>query len=127
MPDRNGYIGRAPSDSAVQVARQSYTASGITTDFTFSSGYTPGYFDIYINGVKMIEGSDYTSSDGSTFSILNGGASDGDALEAVAFKAFNAASVTNCIRPNCFWRSDSTWFCILCWIRNISWFCKNSI
>ena len=95
MPDRNGYIGRAPSDSSVTVARQSYTASGITTDFTFSSGYTPGYFDIYINGVKMIEGSDYTSSDGSTFSILNGGASDGDALEAVAFKAFNAAAVTN--------------------------------
>ena len=90
MPDRNGYIGRAPSDSSVTVARQSYTASGITTDFTFSSGYTPGYFDIYINGVKMIEGSDYTSSDGSTFSILNGGAADGDAIEAVAFKAFNA-------------------------------------
>ena len=95
MPDRNGYIGRAPSDSSVQVARQSFTASGITTDFTFSSGYTPGYFDIYINGVKMIEGSDYTSSDGSTFSILNGGASDGDVLEAVAYKAFNAATVTN--------------------------------
>ena len=95
MPDRNGYIGRAPSDSSVTVARQSYTASGITTDFTFSSGYVPGYFDIYINGVKMIEGSDYTSSDGSTFSILNGGASDGDAIEAVAFKAFNAATVTN--------------------------------
>jgi|LXNH01.1.fsa_nt_gb hypothetical protein len=93
MPDRNGYIGRAPSDSSVTVARQSYTASGITTDFTFSSGYTPGYFDIYINGVKMIEGSDYTSSDGSTFSILNGGASDGDALEAVAFKAFNAVAI----------------------------------
>ena len=95
MPDRNGYIGRAPSDSSVTVARQSYTASGITTDFTFSSGYVPGYFDIYINGVKLIEGSDYTSSDGSTFSILNGGASDGDALEAVAYKAFNAAAVTN--------------------------------
>ena len=95
MPDRNGYIGRAPSDSSVQVARQSFTASGITTDFTFSSGYTPGYFDIYINGVKMIEGSDYASSDGSTFSILNGGASDGDVLEAVAYKAFNAATVTN--------------------------------
>ena len=95
MPDRNGYIGRAPSDSSVTVARQSYTASGITTDFTFSSGYTPGYFDIYINGVKMIEGSDYTSSDGSTFSILNGGASDGDALEAVAYKAFNASAVSS--------------------------------
>ena len=95
MADRNGYIGRAPGDSAVTIARQSYTASGITTDFTFNSGYTVGYFDIYINGVKMIEGSDYTSSDGSTFSILNGGAADGDALEAIAYKAFNAANVNN--------------------------------
>ena len=100
MPDRNGYIGRAPSDSSVQVARQSFTASGITTDFTFSSGYTPGYFDIYINGVKMIEGSDYTSSDGSTFSILNGGASDGDVLEAVAYKAFNAAATVADVTGN---------------------------
>ena len=95
MADRNGYIGRAPSDSAVTIARQSYTASGITTDFTFASGYTVGYFDVYINGVKMIEGSDYTSSDGSTFSILNGGAADGDALEAIAYKAFNATNVDN--------------------------------
>jgi hypothetical protein len=95
MPDRNGYIGRAPSDSAVSVARQNYTSSGIATDFTFNSGYVPGYFDLYINGVKMIEGSDFTSSDGSTFSVLNGGTADGDALEAVAYKAFNAATVTN--------------------------------
>ena len=43
----------------------------------------------------MIEGSDYTSSDGSTFTILNGGAADGDALEAIAYKAFNATSVNN--------------------------------
>ena len=93
MPDRNGYIGRAPSDSAVTVARQSFNVSGVTTDFTFSSGYVPGYFDIYINGVKMIEGSDYTSSDSSTFHILNGGADDGDVIEAVAYKAFNASSL----------------------------------
>ena len=95
MADRNGYIGRAPGDSAVTIARQSYTASGITTDFTFTTGYTVGYFDVYINGVKMIEGSDYTSSDASTFSILNGGAADGDSLEAVAFKAFSVGNVNN--------------------------------
>jgi hypothetical protein len=95
MADRNGYIGRAPADSAVQVARQTFSPTGVTTDFTFSSGYVPGYFDIYINGVKMIEGSDYTSTDGSTFSILNGGAQNGDVLEGIAYKAFNAATVTN--------------------------------
>ena len=43
----------------------------------------------------MIEGSDYTSSDGSTFAVLGGGATNGDVIEAVAYKAFNAASVSN--------------------------------
>jgi hypothetical protein len=94
MPDRNGYIGRAPSDSSVTVARQTFSPSGVTTDFTFASGYVPGYFDLFINGVKMIEGSDYTSTDGSTFSVLNGGATNGDVLEGVAYKAFNAATAT---------------------------------
>ena len=95
MADRNGYIGRAPADSAVTVARQTFSPTGVTTDFTFASGYVPGYFDIFINGVKMIEGSDYTSTDGSTFSVLNGGATNGDVIEGVAYKAFNAAAVTS--------------------------------
>ena len=94
MADRNGYIGRAPSDSAVTVARQTFSPTGVTTNFTFASGYVAGYFDIFINGVKMIEGSDYTSTDGSTFVILNGGATSGDVIEGVAYKAFNAATAT---------------------------------
>ena len=94
MADRNGYIGRAPSDSSVTVARQTFSPTGVTTDFTFASGYTSGYFDVFINGVKMIEGSDYTSTDGSTFSILNGGAVSGDVIEGVAYKAFNAATAS---------------------------------
>ena len=40
----------------------------------------------------MVEGSDYVSSNGSTFSVLNGGAVVGDVLEGIAYKAFNAAS-----------------------------------
>ena len=95
MPDRNGYIGRAPSDSAVTVARQTFTPTGVTTDFTFAAGYVPGYFDVYINGAKQIEASDYTSTDGSTFSILNGGVTTGDVIEGIAYKAFNAAAVTS--------------------------------
>ena len=94
MADRSGYIGRAPGDSSVTVARQTFSPTGVTTDFTFASGYVAGYFDIFINGVKMIEGSDYTSTDGSTFSILNGGAVSGDVIEGVAYKAFNAATAT---------------------------------
>ena len=95
MPDRNGYIGRAPGDSAVIIARQKYTSSGVTTDFTFSSGYTVGYIDAYLNGVKLIGGgTDYTASDGSTIS-LTVAAQDADNLELVAYKAFNVGNVTN--------------------------------
>ena len=42
----------------------------------------------------MIEGSDYTSTDGSTFAILGGGAQGGDVIEGVAYKAFNAATAS---------------------------------
>ena len=89
MPDRNGYIGRAPGDSSVIVSRQTFSPSGVTTDFTFLSTYTVGYLDLYINGVRLIEGTDYTATDTSTISVLNGGAGGGDVLEAVAYKAFN--------------------------------------
>jgi hypothetical protein len=89
MADRNGYIGRAPGDSSVIVSRQTFSPSGVTTDFTFASTYTVGYLDLYINGVRLIEGTDYTATDTSTISVLNGGAISGDVLEAVAYKAFN--------------------------------------
>ena len=88
MADRNGYIGRAPGDSSVTIARQNYTPTGIQTDFTFNSGYTVGLIDAYLNGVKLIEGNDYTASDGSTIS-LTVAAQDADNLELVAYKAFN--------------------------------------
>ena len=88
MADRNGYIGRAPSDSAVTVARQTFSPTGVTTDFTFESGYTVGYLDLFLNGTKLIEGVDYTATDTSTISLISA-AINGDILEGVAYKAFN--------------------------------------
>ena len=40
---RNGYIGRAPGDSSVIIARKTYEPTGVQTDFTFAAGYSPGY------------------------------------------------------------------------------------
>ena len=94
MADRNGYIGRAPGDSAVVIARQSFQPSGIQTNFTFSSGYTVGYLDAYFNGVRLIEANDYTATDGSTVGLTTYAVS-GDVLEFVAYKAFNVGDVTN--------------------------------
>ena len=88
MADRNGYIGRAPSDSSVVVSRQIFNPTGVTTDFTFASGYTVGYLDLYLNGSRLIEGPDYAATDGATISLISP-AQNGDVLEGVAYKAFN--------------------------------------
>ena len=94
MAQNHGYIGRSPGDSTVLIARQEYTASGVTTDFTFTSGYTVGYVDVYLNGARLIEATDYTATNGSTVS-LTAAAQDQDVLELVAYKAFNVGDVTN--------------------------------
>ena len=96
MADRNGYIGRAPSDSSVVVARQTFSPTGITTTFTFASGYVVGYLDVFLNGAKQIEGQDYDANNGSTFDVSGGGAQSGDVIEAVAYKAFNVSAYKGC-------------------------------
>ena len=88
MADRNGYIGRAPGDSSVVISRQIFNPTGVTTDFSFASGYTVGYLDLYLNGTRLIEGPDYTATDGATISLISA-AQNGDVLEGVAYKAFN--------------------------------------
>ena len=96
MADRNGYIGRAPGDSSTTIARQNYTPTGIQTDFTFNSGYTVGLIDAYLNGVKLIEGNDYTASDGSTVGLTTAAIAL-DTLELVAYKAFNLGFVNSSV------------------------------
>ena len=96
MADRSGYIGRAPSDSSVTIARQHYNPTGVQTDFTFNSGYTVGLIDAYLNGVKLIEGNDYTASDGSTVGLTTTAISL-DTLELVAYKAFNLGFVNSSV------------------------------
>jgi len=93
MADRSGYIGRAPGDSSVIIARQTFEPTGIQTDFTFASGYTPGYIDVYLNGSRLIVASDYTATDGSVVGLTTN-AINGDVLECVAYKAFNLGNVT---------------------------------
>ncbi len=88
MADRSGYIGRAPGDSSVVVSRQIFNLTGSTTNFTYASGYTPGYLDLYLNGTRLIEGQDYTASDGATIVLMSAGI-NGDVVEGVAYKAFN--------------------------------------
>lgn len=93
MPQLNGYIGRSPGDSAVTKARQVFNVTGSTSTFTFASGYDVGYFEVFINGVKLVVNTDYTAGNGTTFTLTSAAAS-GDVIEAIAYKAFNVSNIT---------------------------------
>ena len=88
MADKSGYIGRAPGDSSVIIASQTFEPSGVQTNFTFASGYDPGYVEAYLNGVKLIYAVDFVATNGSTVGLTSF-ANNGDVLEVVAYKAFN--------------------------------------
>jgi len=94
MADKGGYIGRNPGDSAVTIARLTNAPTGVQTSFTFPSTYIPGLLDVYINGSRLIDITDYSATDGSTISLTSA-AESGDVLEFVAYKAFNVGNVTN--------------------------------
>jgi len=99
MADRNGYIGRAPGDSSITIARKTYEPTGVQTDFTFDAGYDPGYCDVYLNGARLISGNDYTASNGSTVGLTSA-AQNGDIIEVVAYKAFNLGQSVSDITGN---------------------------
>ena len=94
MAEGQGYIGRSPGDSAVIIADQTFEPTGIQTNFTFASGYDPGYIDVYLNGARLIYANDYTATDGVTVALVEA-ATNGDVLECVAYKAFNVAQVSS--------------------------------
>ena len=94
MADKTGYIGRNPGDSSVTIARQTFTPTSDTTEFTFTSGYTVGLCDVYLNGAKLIDATDYDANTGSTVGLTTA-AQNGDVVEIVAYKAFNLGQVNS--------------------------------
>jgi|TARA_B100000073_G_scaffold146400_1_gene120499 hypothetical protein len=99
MIGNNGYIGRNPGDSTVRIARQVYQPTAAQTEFTFAAGYDPLYFDVYLNGAKLVRGIDYTAGNETSFSLITP-CQAGDVVEAETLKAFNAAEATIGISSN---------------------------
>ena len=81
----SGYIGTQPVPQATQT-RQTFTATASQTSFA-TGGYQAGYLDVFLNGVKLVDGTDYTATNGSDV-VLTTGAASGDTLEVVAYTAF---------------------------------------
>ena len=88
----SGYIGPVPVPQSIQ-RRQSFTATAGQTTFG-TTGYTDGDFiDVYLNGVKLVGGTDYTATNGSDI-VLTSAASASDVLDFVTFNSFQLVDQT---------------------------------
>jgi len=77
-------IGNSP-DMGGSRYTQRFTAAGQETTFTVGSGYSIGYLDVYLNGVKVLQGTDYTASDGTTV-VFTEAVAQNDVIELVSYK-----------------------------------------
>jgi hypothetical protein len=68
--------------------RNTYTATSGQT--TFSATYDSGYVDVYLNGVKLVDGTDFTATSGTSI-VLSSGATAGDIVDIVAYGTFTLA------------------------------------
>jgi hypothetical protein len=80
-----GYIGNIPTPQATQ-SRQSFTATASQTTFA-TVGYTPNFLDVYLNGVHLLDGTDYTATNGSDV-VLTVGAAVSDVVEVISYETF---------------------------------------
>ena len=85
-----GYIGTQPVPQATQT-RDAFTCTAGQTSFA-TSGYTPGFLDVHLNGIKLAA-ADYTASNGSDVVLASGAALD-DILEVVAYTSFEVVTDT---------------------------------
>ena len=86
-----GYIGIQPTPQATQT-RDTFTATSNQASFP-TSGYTPEFLDVFMNGVHLLNGVDYTASNGSDV-VLTVGATAGDIIEVVAYSTFTLTDQT---------------------------------
>jgi hypothetical protein len=65
--------------------RQTYTASAGQT--VFAATYDTGYIDVYLNGVKLVAGTDFTATNGTSITLASG-ATINDVIDIVAYGTF---------------------------------------
>ena len=85
----SGYIGPAPVPQSTQT-RQTFTATSGQTSFA-TAGYTAGFVDVYMNGVRLVDGTDFAATNGSDV-VLTSGAATGDIIAVLMFTAVDLAT-----------------------------------
>lgn len=78
------YVAATAADMVAQHTRDVFTATGGQTSFTTSVGYRPNNLDVFLNGVLLVNGTDYTATDGSSV-VLSSGATVGDTVTIIIY------------------------------------------
>lgn len=77
------YIGNGPGVASQRILTTLTAVDGQTT-FVPSAGYTLGYVDVFLNGVKLVDGTDYTAANGVNI-VLTEAAALNDTVEVVTY------------------------------------------
>ena len=108
------YIGKAPGFGIRNRFYYTATASQTLFDGADDNGQTlkyvdSKYMDVYLNGVLLVAGTDYTATTGTSISLTTGASAD-DIVEIVAYEVFSVANLANysntMVVP--FYKADST-------------------
>ena len=86
-----GYDGSSWGSLGAQFAYTRTSATATASQTTFSATYTVGYVDVYLNGVKLVSGTDFTATNGTSI-VLTTGATAGDNVEILAYETFQVAN-----------------------------------
>lgn len=100
-----GYVDTAVGAVSLTSTRVVYTATASQT--TFAITYVVGSVDVWRNGVKQVNGTDFTATNGTSI-VFAAGLTAGDVVDIVAYGAYipgpsvqvistNTAAVKNCI------------------------------
>lgn len=79
--------------SAINGTAQRATFTATAGQTTFSVAYDAGFVDVYLNGIKLIVGTDFTATNGTSI-VLASGAAVNDTVDVVAYGTFTLANLT---------------------------------
>jgi len=91
------YVDTALAAVTTSSTRQTYTATASQT--TFSITYNVGSIDVYRNGVKQINGTDFTATNGTSV-VFASGLPAGDIVDMVAYGAVGGGTSLQVISGN---------------------------
>ena len=90
-----GYIGGKVAVSAPQQIETKHTITATASQTSITNvGYTVGAVHVYQNGIRLVDGTDYTATNGSTVT-LETGATEGDQIVIVSHGSFETGDVVS--------------------------------